>query len=324
MLPTPAGKHTTAFVRYGLRPRRPAKLAGSFATIDGFPWIGNRIQEHRMRPLGKLSSLVLVLCVSLCSLPHSVLAQDNSSSLPDAPSASTLYRHRNDPGVDRRVSLRSLPKDFLYDQKGIWLFPTQLARGQHWLPTLVVAGGTAGLLVADSHAMPYFQSHAGNLDDINDVFASPVTTAEVIGVPVSLLVAGYVRHDRYQVDTALLAGEAYADSAVVDLAMKAVTRRKRPSDVAPNTPFTDTFFAGGVSPFKGSSFPSGHAASVFSVATVVASRYQHHKWVPVLAYGFATVVSFSRVTTSSHFPSDVFVGAALGYTIARYEVLRPR
>jgi len=126
------------------------------------------------------------------------------------------------------------------------------------------------------------------------------------------------------VDTALLAGEAYADSAVVDLAMKAVTRRRRPSDVPPGTPFNDTFFAGGVSPFKGSSFPSGHAAVVFSVATVVASRYQHHKWVPVLAYGFAAVVSFSRVTTSSHFPSDVFLGAALGYTITRYEVLRPR
>jgi len=30
------------------------------------------------------------------------------------------------------------------------------------------------------------------------------------------------------------------------------------------------------------------------------------------------------VTTSAHFPSDVFLGAALGYTIARFEVLRPR
>jgi hypothetical protein len=285
---------------------------------------GNCIQEHLMSSIGKLRSFVLILCGSLCGLPYLALAQDNQPGLPDSPSASTLYKHRNDPGSDRRVSWRSLPKDFLHDQKGIWLFPMQLARGQHWLPTLAVAGGTAGLLEADPHVMPYFQTHAGNLDDVNDVFATPITTAEVIGVPVSLLIAGYARHDRYQVDTALLAGEAYADSALVDLAMKAVTRRKRPSDVAPGTPFNDTFFAGGVSPFKGSSFPSGHAAGVFSVATVVASRYQHHKWVPVLAYGFAAVVSFSRVTTSSHFPSDVFLGAALGYTITRYDVLRPR
>jgi membrane-associated phospholipid phosphatase len=187
-----------------------------------------------------------------------------------------------------------------------------------------VVGGTAGLIVADPHIMPYFRDHARNLDDLNDTFDAPITTAEVIAVPASLLFAGYVRHDQYQISTALLAGEAYADSAVVDLAVKAVTRRKRPSDVPPGQPFTDTFFNGGKSPFKGSSFPSGHAAGVFSVATVIATRYKNHRWVPWAAYGFATVISFSRVTTSAHFPSDVFLGAALGYGITRYEVLRPR
>jgi membrane-associated phospholipid phosphatase len=60
------------------------------------------------------------------------------------------------------------------------------------------------------------------------------------------------------------------------------------------------------------------------VATVVASRYHKHAWVPWVAYGFATAISFSRVTTLSHFPSDVFLGAALGYTITRYQVLIPR
>jgi len=267
---------------------------------------------------------IIVWCGVLYCLTGRSSAQASNSDLPDAPSQSRLFRHRNDPGFDREVSWRSLPKDFLHDQKDVWLFPTQLARGRYWFPTLAVAGGTAGLLVADSHVMPYFRTHAGNLDDVNDVFDPLITSAEVIAVPVSLLVAGYARHDRYQVNTALLAGEAYADSAVVDLAMKAITRRKRPSDVAPGAPFNDTFFAGGKSPFKGSSFPSGHAAGVFSVATVVACRYQHHRWVPLLAYSFAAAISFSRVTTRAHFPSDVFLGAALGYTITRYEVLRPR
>jgi len=235
-----------------------------------------------------------------------------------------LERHRNDPGARREVSWRSLPKDFLHDQKDIWTFPVQLGKGRHWIPTLAISGVTAGLLVADPHAMPYFESHARNLDDINDVFDPLITSAEVIALPLSLMAAGYARHDTYQVSTALLAGEAYADAAVVDLAVKAVTRRKRPSDVAPGGSYHDTFFAGGKSPFKGSSFPSGHAAGVFSVATVVASRYRHHKWVPWITYGFATAISLSRVTTRAHFPSDVFLGAALGYTITRYEVLRPR
>ena len=223
------------------------------------------------------------------------------------------------------MSWRSLPKDFLHDQKAIWLlFPAQLAKGHHWLPTLAIAGGTAGLIVADPHAMPYFRSHSRNLDDVNDTFDAPITSAEVIALPASLMVAGYARHDSYQVGTALLAGEAYADSAIVDLAVKAITRRRRPSDVPPGAAFNDTFFSGGKSPFKGSSFPSGHAAGAFAVATVVATRYHTHRWVPWAVYGFASAVSFSRVTSSAHFPSDVFLGAALGYTITRYQVLRPR
>lgn len=250
-------------------------------------------------------------------------AQD-AGNLPDAPSGmSASSQHDNEP-YERVTSWHRLPKDFLHDQKAIWLFPTQLAKGRHWVPTLVITGVTAGLLVADSHAMPYFATHQRNLDDVNDVFDSYITSGEVIAVPASLMVAGYLRHDDYQVDTAMLAGEAYADTAVVDLAIKAVSRRERPSDVRPGQPFTGTFFSGGKSPFKGSSFPSGHAAGVFSVATVVASRYHKHAWVPWLAYGFATAISFSRITTVSHFPSDVFLGAALGYTITRYQVLIPR
>ena len=250
-------------------------------------------------------------------------AQD-TSHLPDAPSRiSSDSQHENEPH-ERVTSWHRLPKDFLHDQKAIWLFPVQLAKGRHWASTLAVTGVTAGLIVADPHAMPYFRTHQRNLDDVNDVFDSYITTSEVIAVPASLMVAGYIRHDDYQVDTAMLAGEAYADSAIVDLAIKAVSRRERPSDVHSGAPFTDTFFSGGKSPFKGSSFPSGHAAGVFSVATVVASRYHKHAWVPWLAYGFASAISFSRVTTLSHFPSDVFLGAALGYTITRYQVLIPR
>ena len=277
-----------------------------------------------MSRTGKLCSLVVIFCAVTCTTPNWAWAQDDSSNLPDSPSAAARSEHGNDSPSEREVSWRTLPGDFLHDQKDIWLFPVQLAKGRHWLPTLAITGVTAGLIVADPHAMPYFRSHAGRLDDLNDVFDAPITTAETIAVPASLMLAGYIRHDQYAVSTALLAGEVYADSAIVDLAVKAVTRRKRPGDVPPGAPFTDTFFSGGKSPFKGSAFPSGHAAGVFAVATVIATRYHKHRWVPWAMYGFATAISFSRVTTNAHFPSDVFLGAALGYTITRYEVLRPR
>ena len=262
------------------------------------------------------------LIAAVVLAPECVNSQTTDSArLPDCSSHSKPYGDSSDSPSNRRVSWGSLPKAFLHDQKGIWLlFPAQLAHGHYWLPTLAIAGGTAGLIVADPHVMSYFRTHARNLDDVNDTFDAPITTAEVILLPGSLLIAGYARHDLYQVDTALLAGEAYADSAVVDLAIKAITRRKRPSDVPPGAPFNALSSAAGNRPSRDPDTPP----ALFAVATVVATRYHTHRWVPWAVYGFATAVSFSRITGESHFPSDVFLGAALGYTISRYQVLRPR
>jgi membrane-associated phospholipid phosphatase len=55
---------------------------------------------------------------------------------------------------------------------------------------------------------------------------------------------------------------------------------------------------------------------------VIARRYGNHRWVPYAAYGTAALIGFSRLTLSTHFASDVFVGAALGYSISRFAVLR--
>ena len=249
------------------------------------------------------------------------------SKLPDDPAQTMRPSVDTTTGVPQReATWRSLPGDFLHDQKCLWLFPLQLAKGKHWVPTLIVVGGTAGLIYADPHAMPYFQRHQKNWDDANDVFDPMITTGEVISLPVGLMTAGYIRHDDREVNTALLAAEAYGDSVVINLAIKAATRRERPADVPPGGSFTGTFFNGGKSPLKGSSFPSGHATAVWSVATVVAERYRHRgkPWIPILSYTLATAISFSRITEQAHFPSDVWLGSALGYSIAKYQTLSPR
>ena len=208
------------------------------------------------------------------------------ANLPDNHAQTMKPTVDNTTGVPQReATWRSLPGDFLHDQKDIWwTFPKQLAHGRHWVPTLVIIGGTAGLIYADPHAMPYFQKHQKNWDDFNDVFDPMITTGEVISLPVGLMTAGYIRHDDREVNTALLAAEAYGDTVVVNLAIKAATRRQRPADVAANGSFTGTFFNGGKSPLKGSSFPSGHSTAVWSVATVVAERYRHRgkPWIPIL------------------------------------------
>lgn len=271
---------------------------------------------------GRPASFAIIIWAGFFAGSASILSQPSGPSLPDAPQPAGAALPQLPPDTTRVITWRSLPSDFLHDQKDIWfVFPGQLAHGKHWVPLLAISAVTAGLVFADRHDMPYFRAHQGQWDDFNDVFDSSITTGEVVAVPASLLVAGYIRHDPREVDTALLATDAYADSAIVDLAMKAVTRRDRPADFPAPKRFDDTFYKGGS---IGSSFPSGHATAVFSVATVVARRYARKRWVPFAAYGMAAAISLSRIPQLAHFPSDVFLGGALGYTVARYQVLRPQ
>jgi len=294
-----------------------------------------------MKILCRFGFLVVVSCTGIGGFSNVCQAQGADANLPDSPSVTAGLsdpspdagtpnpgtpepaRQPFNPSAEREATWRTLPGNFLHDQKDIWLFPTQLARGRHWVPTLAVTGVTAGLIFADPHAMPYFRKHQTNLDDLNDTFDAYITTGMVISVPASLMVAGYIRHDQRTVSSALLCAEAYGDAAIPNLAIKAITRRERPIDVPPDGNYHDTFFNGGKSPFHGSSFPSGHANGAFAVATVVAERYKRHRWVPWAAYTLATAVSFSRITAAAHWPSDVFLGGAMGYSIARYQVLRP-
>ena len=225
---------------------------------------------------------------------------------------------------DSDISWKHFPMRVLQDQKELWLFPTQLARGRHWVPTLSIVGVTGGLIAAD----PYIEPHVRNnpaFDETSKIFSTTNTGIVEAGVPIAIYLTGLLRHDSYTQETAILAGEAYLDSAIPHVVIKLISRRLRPAAVPLSHDFRDTFFqskAGFLG--KGSSFPSGHAAAAFSIGTVIARRYASHKWVPWVAYGVAGVISFSRIPDLAHFPSDVFLGAVLGYTITRYDVFRDR
>jgi membrane-associated PAP2 superfamily phosphatase len=68
------------------------------------------------------------------------------------------------------------------------------------------------------------------------------------------------------------------------------------------------------------SFPSGHTAMAFSIATVFASQYKNKKAIPVLCYSAATLVGISRLTEHKHWASDVFVGGLIGYLCGKQVV----
>lgn len=66
------------------------------------------------------------------------------------------------------------------------------------------------------------------------------------------------------------------------------------------------------------SYPSGHTAHAFSLATVLTRRFgPTNPWVPYTVYGFATATAVSRVLERRHWVTDVVAGAAIGTLAGR-------
>jgi len=222
----------------------------------------------------------------------------------------------------RRVSWKLVFPNFLGDQKRIWLLPLHLTEGQHWKATLAVAGITAGLIALDPHDAPYFR-RTNNFLTFHQVFKVTTTERVFLGLPVVWYVSGLATHDAYMQQTAFFAAESLADTDLLLGVMRSVDGRLHPRDITPYGDYTHTWFKAKGTYFNRGSFPSGHAAGAFAVATIFSRRYgERHPWVPVVTYGLATMTGIERITSSAHFPSDVFLGAALAYTISRYVVLR--
>lgn len=77
----------------------------------------------------------------------------------------------------------------------------------------------------------------------------------------------------------------------------------------------ETFRAGSSDPTF-HSFPSGHTAAAFSLATTL-SEAAHRRWVTALSYGLAGGVGWARVQGDHHWLSDVVGGAILGTATTR-------
>ena len=211
------------------------------------------------------------------------------------------------------------------DQKKVWLFPLEVAKGRHLKPTLAVTGATAGLIALDPWTGRYFQRNkTTDYATFNKLFSSKNTAIGTFAVPLALYGIGLARKDIYAQRTFLLAGEAVLTSEILTSVMKDVTRRANPALIPPGGDFSDTWFkkehgnwVRGIG-----AFPSGHAISAFSVATVYAKRYPTPRWKPILAYSLAGAVGFSRASLETHFVSDVVLGSVLGYFIGRHVVHR--
>jgi membrane-associated phospholipid phosphatase len=140
--------------------------------------------------------------------------------------------------------------------------------------------------------------------------------------PLAATGAGYLigsaTHNEHLQKTAVLAGEAMADSAILSTGLGYAIDRQTPQQ----GDGTGRFWPHGTKTWPdGQSMPSDHSILAWSFAHVVASQYPGVA-TKLLVYSLATTVSASRVIAREHFPSDVFVGGVLGYAVGGYVVRR--
>src|SRR5262249_47324520 len=128
----------------------------------------------------------------------------------------------------------------------------------------------------------------------------------LIGAGGGAFLWGHLTHNDRLQETGLLSGEAAINSTAVTYLLKQITQRPRPmADHGDGT-----FFQGG------QSFPSEHSAIAWCIASVAAHEYPG-TLTKILAYGLASTVTLTRVTSQQHFPSDAFIGSALGWYLGR-------
>jgi membrane-associated phospholipid phosphatase len=194
--------------------------------------------------------------------------------------------------------------------------------GDDWLKAGLVIGATSGLYFSDADISDFAQRNQSSTGDkvaaVGNVLGNPLFTVPTLGL---FYLYGHLNQDPKARRASLLAIESLAISGAFTLTIKLATQRPRPFTGEASTTWNGPSIKT-ISP----SFPSVHAQTAFSIATVLAEEYGSNPFVPPIAYGLATLVGLSRIYDNKHWASDVFFGAAIGYFVGKavvsYHTLR--
>jgi hypothetical protein len=202
------------------------------------------------------------------------------------------------------------------DEIGIVTAPLRMKQSD--LPALLIfSAGTGAALATDVDAMdavgmnPSREHNASRYSDYAGLYAP--AAAVTVGFFV-----GSAKHNHHLQETSILAEEAMADSFFLNLGLGYALDRQTPNQGNGK----GDFWPHGTKTWPdGQSMPSDHSILAWSFAHVVASEY--NGWATkTVVYSLATSVSAARVIARKHFPSDVFVGGALGYYVGGYVIRR--
>jgi membrane-associated phospholipid phosphatase len=257
-----------------------------------------------------LSLLVsILLCIPAFGAEPEV---DDPQDLNDASPVPPAQRDNRDAifypsDTERPVPLlEKLGRNVLLDQKDIWTSPFHMNRHNAGL-WLGFAAITAGLVASDHWSSTQLENSVGQVRWANHV-SNIGSVYTVIPVAAGFYGFGVLKNDSTARETGVLGAEAMLDGIIVAEALKFAAGRTRPNALGERGSFFD----------GGASFPSGHAMSSWALASVIAHKYSHHKIVPIVAYGLASVVSTARFAAQQHYASDIVAGGAMGWFIGHY------
>ena len=202
---------------------------------------------------------------------------------------------------------------FVKDHTSLWTSPLRLKfRDAKWL--IPASGALTALLLTDddfSQALTNNHHPSSTQTDISKAFGQIGGYAPILGLPGGLIATGYfTKNDRLR-ETGVLQYKAIAHASLIFLAASRIAGRNKPNNAKKGR---GEFFE------SGTSFPSGHSANAWAIAAVASHQYPDKKWVPVIGYTLASLISTSRLLQGTHYPADVFAGALTGYLIGKYIV----
>jgi len=217
-------------------------------------------------------------------------------------------------------------KAVLQDQGKILSSPFRM-KGKDFLLWGGVALVTGALIVKDEaiyREFKKFQERNDWVDDISPKITKLGLGEWNLGIAGAFYLGGLLLKDKKAKETARLTLMTFIHTGIVVQIGKHLTGRQEPrwdngiDHWAGPAGFFKRYKEGEISHYD--AFPSGHTITIFGTATVVAEMYKNTIWVPVLSYSLATMCGLSRITEDTHWLSDVFLGAVLGYAIGKYIV----
>lgn len=139
----------------------------------------------------------------------------------------------------------------------------------------------------------------------------PITDKSVLplSIVLPLGMAGVARYNTnyYDENSAVLMMVSEITGLGVTAGLKYIIKRERPYVSLKNV-----YFRKDNSPTDRYSFPSGHTATAFSIATSLTLRYPDKPAVIAVSYLYAALIGYGRIYLGVHYPSDVLGGMVIG------------